>query len=88
MENEIYGCHFYGPEGKIVKWEVDKTDSTLCTVVGFCISGVKPSGFSAIVLVIMFFDSGHFQDANFPTAPICVLLARIHVCHNPITDCS
>ena len=70
-----------------MKWEVGTTDSTLCPVVGFGISGVKPSGFCASVLVSLFFDGGHFQDANFPSAPIGVLLARIHVCHNPITDC-
>lgn len=87
MENEIYGCHYDRPEGEVVKQEVGTTDSKLCPVVGFGISGVKLSGFSAIVLVSLLFDSGHFQDANFPTAPIGVLLARIHVCHNPITDC-
>jgi hypothetical protein len=51
MENEINGCHYDGPEGKVVKWKVGTTESTLCPAVSFGISGVKPSGFSAIVLV-------------------------------------
>jgi len=87
MENEIYGCHYDGSERKVVKQEVDTTDSALCPVVGFGISGVKPPGFSAIMLVNLFYYSGHFQDTKFPTAPIGVLLARIHDCHNPTTDC-
>ena len=83
MENEIFGFHYDGAEGKVVKWEVGTTDSTLCPVVSFSISGVKPSGVSAIMLVFFLFENGHFPDANFPTAPNDVLLARIHVCHNP-----
>ena len=31
-----------------MKWKVGTSDSTLCPVVGFDISGVKPSGFSAV----------------------------------------
>jgi len=34
MKNEIYGCHYDGPEGKVVKWVVGTTDSTRCPVVG------------------------------------------------------
>ena len=54
MENEIFGFHYDGAEGKVVKWEVGTTDSTLCPVVSFSISGVKPSGVSAIMLVFFF----------------------------------
>jgi hypothetical protein len=81
MENEINGCHYDGPERKVVKWEVATTESTLCPAVGYGISGVKPSGFSAIVSMLE--DRGQFQDANFPNASIGVLLARIRIYSNP-----
>jgi hypothetical protein len=51
MENEINECYYEESERKVVKWEVGTTESTLYPAVRFGISGVKPSGFSAIMLV-------------------------------------